>query len=171
MPTPKRTKKEAPTEPRSKSTYTEAAGERFCDRIRAGASQTEAARAIDTPRRTVRDWIKKVEGFRKQVEEAEGERNRALEERIFDQLSLLRDIEAGRVEVERLQLEALKLEIDTTKWMLSKLYAQKYGEKSQMEITGRDGADLLPRHTAEEIAQYAALVAAARAKIESHEQV
>lgn len=143
---------------------------RYCEAIRGGASQTAAAKEIETADSTVRLWMREVEGFAAQVKEAKEKRNFAMEERIFALLGRLRDISEGRATVDRVQLKAIEVEIDTVKWMLTKVYPQKYGDKSQLEVTGKDGAELLPHHTAEEDRQFAALVAAAQLKVRSEDE-
>src|SRR5512146_2894996 len=41
-------------------------------------------------------------------------------------------------------IQRSKLRVDTRKWFLSKLYPKKYGEKITQEVTGADGAPLVP---------------------------
>jgi|GEM_PF-907448 len=36
-----------------------------------------------------------------------------------------------------------RLRVDTRKWLLSKMYPKKYGDKMSTELTGKDGKDLL----------------------------
>jgi hypothetical protein len=38
-----------------------------------------------------------------------------------------------------------RLRVDTRKWLLSKLHPKKYGEKISQELTGKDGAALIPQ--------------------------
>lgn len=40
--------------------------------------------------------------------------------------------------------QVARLRIDTRKWHLSKLLPKKYGDKIQNELTGKDGAPLVP---------------------------
>ena len=37
------------------------------------------------------------------------------------------------------QVERTKLQIETRKWLLGKLAPKKYGDRAQMELTGKDG--------------------------------
>jgi hypothetical protein len=37
-----------------------------------------------------------------------------------------------------------RLRVDTRKWLLAKLHPKKYGEKISQELTGKDGAALIP---------------------------
>jgi hypothetical protein len=40
-----------------------------------------------------------------------------------------------------------RLKVDTRKWLMSKMYPKKYGEKISQELTGKDGKDLIPERT------------------------
>lgn len=62
------------------------------------------------------------------------------------------------------RVRAIQLEVDTLKWLLCKLMPHKYGDKQALEVTGKDGSPLLPQHTKAELAEFAALLATARAK-------
>jgi len=46
--------------------------------------------------------------------------------------------------VDQENIQRSRLRIETRKWFASKLIPKKYGDKIQQEITGRDGADLIP---------------------------
>lgn len=41
-------------------------------------------------------------------------------------------------------MQRSRLRVDTRKWLLSKLLPKKYGEKLTQELTGKDGAPLVP---------------------------
>lgn len=53
-----------------------------------------------------------------------------------------------------------RLRVDTRKWLLSKLAAKKYGDKSTTELTGADGKDLIPEASDTEIARRMAFILA-----------
>lgn len=44
-------------------------------------------------------------------------------------------------------IQRSKLRVDSRKWLLSKLASHTYGDKAQVEHTGKDGKDLLPVET------------------------
>ena len=144
------------------SRYTVAAGERICVAIAEGASLRKAAEAEGVTHRTVLDWAAAHERFGTQYARACEVRLAVLEDKVLTLCELghevARDEECGHT-----RLQAVKLEIDTLKWLLCKLVPKKYGDRTQMEITGKDGADLLPKHTAEEDAAFLAALAAAQA--------
>lgn len=56
-----------------------------------------------------------------------------------------------------------KLQVDTRKWLLSKLAPKKYGEKTSMELTGANGGPVQISDT-ERAAKIAAILAAAKAR-------
>lgn len=141
--------------------------EAFCAAIRGGASQEKAAKEAGGTRRTIMRWVEDRAEARAAYEAACRARDGTYVDEYVRELNFCDDVARGRVEVERVQLEASKLRMEGIKWWLSKRLPAMYGDKSQMEITGKDGAALLPQHTSAEIAEYAAVVAAARAKIES----
>jgi hypothetical protein len=56
----------------------------------------------------------------------------------------------------RLNGEAInrsRLRVDTRKWIAAKLKPKKYGDKTQTEVTGPDGKDLIPEMNETEIAR------------------
>ena len=132
------------------SRYTVAAGERICAAIAEGASLRKAAEAEGVTHRTVLDWAAAHERFGTQYARACELRLAVLEDKVLTLCGHTR-------------LQAVKLEIDTLKWLLCKLVPKRFGDRTQMEITGKDGADLLPKHTAEEDAAFLAALAAAQA--------
>ena len=44
------------------------------------------------------------------------------------------------------QVERTKLQIDSRKWLLSKLNPKKYGDNSKLQLTGEDGGPLIVKH-------------------------
>lgn len=67
--------------------------------------------------------------------------------------------DAGAVAKQRLQ-------VDTRKWMLSKLAPKKYGERTAMELTGANGGPV-QISDAERAAKVAAILASAQARKDS----
>src|SRR5690606_35939907 len=66
------------------------------------------------------------------------------------------------------RVAAYKLEIDALKWILSKEYARDYGDKVTQELTGAEGAPLIPEQrkdrSRQEMEEFAAMLAAADRK-------
>ena len=46
-----------------------------------------------------------------------------------------------------------RVRIDARKWAAGKLAPKKYGDKSTTEVTGADGAPLMPEHSNRDIAR------------------
>ena len=143
------------------SRYTVAAGERICARVAEGMSLRKAAAEEHVTHSTVLEWAEAHPAFGDRYARACERRLWVLQDRVLELMELghevARDEGCGNA-----RLQAVKLEIDTIKWMLCKLVPKRFGDKSQMEITGKDGADLLPKHTAEEDAAFLAALAAAQ---------
>lgn len=155
-------KRKEKKKPGIQSRYTVAAGERICARVAEGMSLRKAAEAEGVTHRTVLDWAQAWPRFGTQYARACEVRLGVLEDRLLELMELghevARDEGCGNA-----RLQAVKLEIDTIKWLLCKLVPKRFGDRTQMEITGKDGADLLPKHTAEEDAAFLAALQAAQA--------
>lgn len=148
--------------PGRQSRYTVAAGERICARVADGMSLRRAAREEHIGIATALRWAKEHAGFAERYARACEERLTALQERVLELMELGHEV-AGDPDCGNVRLQAVKLEIDTIKWLLCKLVPKRYGDRTQMEITGKDGADLLPQHTREEDAAFLTALAAAQA--------
>lgn len=146
------------------SLYTEEKARRICDAIAEGGQINSIARELGIGRRTIYGWQSKHPQFKADMADARALHLDYLQDRIRELCTTLHEIAASGRETARLELDAAKIEIDAVKWELSKLLPKQYGDKSQMEITGKDGAALLPEHTREQDAAFAALIAAAQAK-------
>lgn len=101
--------------------------------------------------RTVHRWLAAHEPFRQSYALAR-ERQADL---IFDECLEIADDSSGDVKIvgrdgeEREVMDAefaqrSKLRIETRKWMAGKLAPKKYGEKASLELSGKDGAPLIP---------------------------
>lgn len=148
---------------RVRGVYSRALAERICAMIAAGASLRRVGLELGIPRRTIQSWIDRYAAFKAAYVDACEQRLLGLEDRLLD-LCDEATAAAGDAEGGRLRLDGLRLQIDTLKFMLSKLVPQRYGDRTQMEITGKDGAQLLPAHTREEDVAYLSMLAAVRSK-------
>lgn len=145
-------------------TYTKAKAEQICAAIAEGKGLATVAREMGLPRRTVQSWIDRYATFRAAYTAACEQRLLYLEDRLLELCKMVQEQVDIAPELAKARHDACKLEIDTLKWLLCKLVPKRYGDKTQMEVTGKDGAQLIPQRTKEEMAQFAAMVAAARAK-------
>jgi hypothetical protein len=80
---------------------------------------------------TVFRWLADNQEFREQYAQAQEQRTAAMAEEIID----IADFE-NEEDVQR-----AKLRIDTRKWLMSKMAPKKYGDRSQMELSGPQGED------------------------------
>lgn len=55
--------------------------------------------------------------------------------------------EEGKTVIDYEHIQRSRLRVDTRKWLMSKIIPRKYGDKLQQEITGKEGADLIPSIT------------------------
>ena len=120
--------------------------------------------------RTVRRWVlDNVEGFSPHYARA---REMGLDAIADETLEISDTPQEGeeteddgeKVKVKRADmLGHRRLQVDTRKWLLSKLAPKKYGEKTSMELTGANGGPVQISDT-ERAAKIAAILAAAKAR-------
>lgn len=142
--------------------YTKALAARICEAIAAGESMRKAAAENGVPNPTVMRWVRSRPAFAEQYARACETRLGVQEEKLFD-LMAQGHLAAMDPECGNARLQAVKLEIDTLKWMLSKLLPKKYGEASRLELDGKVDGPALPARTDEELGRFAAMLAAANA--------
>lgn len=120
--------------------YSEDIAAHICSEIAAGRSLRSICDADEMPdKSTVFRWLSKHETFRDQYTRAQEDRTAAMAEdllEIADQYDTLQDA------VNPDLIQRAKLRIDTRKWLMSKMAPKKYGEKTQLEHSGKDGAPL-----------------------------
>lgn len=114
---------------------------RLCAEVAQGVPLTRACKKEGVKISSVFAWLQRTEENRGMYARACEVRLQVLEERVLELCAL--GHEAALEEMTgRERLTAIKLEIDTLKWMLSKLLRRKYGEKQVVELTGKDGKEL-----------------------------
>lgn len=138
------------------SKFTLAAGERVCALIADGGFLRSAGDAVGVSASTVLRWARANEGFAERYARACEVRLAVLEERLLELCALgheaALDAECGQV-----RLQAVKLEIDTLKWILSKLVRQRFGDGAAVssaaaaEKRGSDAAGGLSAEQEEEL--------------------
>ena len=131
------------------STYNEEIAAEICARLSLGRSLRSICRDEDMPEnRTVFLWLAKHPEFVQQYARAREVQADAL----FDEALDIADTpvvgvktvtKATGVETtEGDMIEHRRLQIDTRKWIAGKLRPKKYGDRSQMEISGPDGGPI-----------------------------
>lgn len=153
------------------STYTPEIAALICERLATGESLRAICRDDEMPpESTVRGWVlDDVKGFSAQYARA---RDIGLDALAEETLAIADTPQEGE-ETEQTDdgykvkrgdmLGHRKLQVDTRKWLLSKLAPKKYGEKTSMELTGANGGPVQISDT-ERAAKIAALLAAAKAR-------
>lgn len=136
------------------SSFTPEMADTICSRLADGESLRTICRDEQMPgTSTVFRWLREFADFREQYALA----REAQADALFDESLDIADDgsndwlpahnaedgeEAGwRVNGEHIQRS--KLRIDTRKWMAGKLQPKKYGEKTQMQVTGADGGAIM----------------------------
>jgi len=134
------------------SNYTEALAAEICDRLCAGESLRTICRDDHMPAcSTVFRWLAAHEAFRDQYARARDVQADALFEDILDiadnatndWMERHGEEDAG-YQVNGEHIQRSKLRVDARKWMAGKLAPKKYGERAALELSGKDGAPLIP---------------------------
>jgi hypothetical protein len=103
---------------------------RICEQLSQGKSLRSVCKADDMPAASnVFLWLQRHSEFKEQYEVAKAESADALTD---DMLEIADNADSDNVQVARLQ-------VDTRKWLASKLKPKKYGEKITNEHSGIDG--------------------------------
>jgi hypothetical protein len=124
--------------------YTEEKATLICDLLCEGKSLVEICGLEGMPHRsTVFRWIEANEGFRNKYARAREDQA----ELMADQLLAIADDMSNDVSGElkmpnAVAVQRAKLQIDTRKWIASKLLPKKYGDRNITELQGKDGAEL-----------------------------
>lgn len=140
-----------------------AACERICSDIASGLSARQAAKNEGIGIRTLLDWVERHPSFATQYARACEIRTQLFTE---DLLNAMQDAHRASADPETAthKINACKLEIDTKKWLLSKLLPKQYGDRTQMVLETPNPKDVLPTHTTEEDSAFMAQLAAIQAK-------
>lgn len=124
----------------------------ICERIAEGFTLRQIAEELSCTSGAISIWCAADADFAKQyarAKEAQAERFADELVEIADDGSndwLKRETGAGRVEVvaDHEHIQRSKLRVDARKWLMSKMAPKKYGEKIEQQITGANGAPLVP---------------------------
>lgn len=114
---------------------------RLCEAVANGVPLTRACKDEGVKISTVFDWLQRETALRGMYARACETRLQVLEERVLELCHMGHEAALDEM-TGRDRLTAIKLEIDTLKWMLGKLMRCKYGEKQVVELTGKDGEKL-----------------------------
>ena len=132
------------------SDYSEGLAAEICSRLADGRSLRSICRDDDMPHMsTVFLWLGKYPEFSEQYARARETQADALFDEALDiadtpQLGVKTVTKPGGV-VEKTEgdmIEHRRLQIETRKWIAGKLRPKKYGDRTQLEHTGRDGGPI-----------------------------
>lgn len=132
------------------SDYSTETVEAICIRIADGESLRSVCRDEQMPdKTTVLRWLKDHEEFRTQYASArEAQADHFAEQiiEISDDSSgdVVVDEENGAVRQNAEFVNRSRLRVDTRKWLMARMAPKKYGDKITQEVTGADGAPLVP---------------------------
>ena len=148
---PKKEKAEPKKMGRPTNFNQEVAG-KICARLCSGESLRTIVRDEDMPASaTVFRWLAAHENFREQYAQAREVQADAIFEEILDIADdgsndwMERNAKDNPgYEANGEHIQRSKLRIDARKWMAGKLSPKKYGEKAALELSGKDGAPLIP---------------------------
>lgn len=150
--------------------YSLALAARICESVAGGMSVKKAAEKEGIGAATVMRWVKEKEDFRDKYARACEVRLDVLAEKLLD-LAEEGHLAASDACAGNARVQAVKLEIDTIKWMLVKLMPRKYGDASKLELTGADGGpvEVVEQRTAEEDKRFAEMLASVQAKVQTED--
>lgn len=115
------------------SEFTQAIGDMICGLIAEGNSLNKICQSDEMPHRaTVYRWLRQNDDFSDNYTRAKEDAADWFAEQIVEIADSEEDPNKARVR------------IDARKWIASKLKSKNYGEKQQMEVSGKDGAPLTP---------------------------
>jgi hypothetical protein len=125
--------------------YTDELGRTICDMIADGASMRSIGEMPGMPsRRTMRLWLETRPAFKQRYDIARHEWIHAIEEELCtlaDSAQTIAETSANPAAA----INGLRATINTKQWLLSKLAPSVYGDRIAQEITGKDGAALMPQ--------------------------
>ncbi len=120
--------------------FTQELADKICERIAEGYSMRTVCASDDMPGLSaVFRWIRENKEFQQQYARATEERTEAMSEELLDlsddALPLAQSVDpkaSGAV------VQAARLQVDTRKWLMSKMKPKKYGDKLDMTTNGKD---------------------------------
>jgi len=143
--------------------YTPELAAEICSRLSVGNSMRKVCEDEGMPdRSSIFLWMSKYPEFSSQYANAKLEAAESLAEELFDiaddgrndwMETLDREGNVVGFKANGESIQRSRLRVDTRKWYLSKIMPKKYGEKSQMELTGANGGAMKHDHAVEWVVQ------------------
>lgn len=135
------------------SDFTPEIAAEVCERIAVGRSIRSIVTDDDMPaERTIYQWLQAHEEFAQQYARARAAQADVMAEEILDIADNGTNDYVTRTNGSGEEFEAVdydhiarsKLRVDARKWLMSKMAPKKYGDKITQEVTGANGAPLVP---------------------------
>ncbi len=122
------------------SIYTQELADKICEQLSIGKSLRTVCLSEDMPNiSTIFEWFRTKKGFSDQYARAKEESADALFEETIDIADeSLAESKSGDAKRAGAKVQAMKLRVDTRKWMMSKMKPKKYGDKIDMTTNGKD---------------------------------
>lgn len=122
------------------SDYTQELADKICEEIANGLSLRSVCLQDGMPEAsTIFRWMRTNEEFRKQYATATEERAEAMSEDTLDisdnSVNLAQSVDP---KASNAVVSAAKLQVDTRKWLMSKMKPKKYGDKLDHTTNGKD---------------------------------
>jgi hypothetical protein len=135
--------------------YSTELAEKICAKIAQAISIREICEDDDMPSEaTVYLWLTQADKkeFLEKYEAAQGIKAEKLADELIaiaddgtnDYMTRTREDGEEYEVVNAEHIQRSRLRVDTRKWVASKLLPKKYGERNAIEVTGKDGKDLIP---------------------------
>src|SRR2546423_2798011 len=127
--------------------YSDKLAERVLAAVTDGATLSAAAASCGVPRQTVRTWLGTHPDFAASFEAAKAVRIEVLAEQIEARANEAQQIAGDAAKNggnPNAAVAALRVELESKRWLLSKLAPRQYGDKLTQEISGPGGRDLIP---------------------------
>lgn len=160
-------KPQKPLSPREKLEKTGI--EAICEQIADGVYYSDIAESVEVARGTLIKWLEDNHS------DLYARAREARADKLAEDMLEIADSDSTYIDekgIERIDSGAVqrdRLRVDSRKWLASKMFPKKYGDKLTSEITGKDGAPLIPEQSENDKARRVAflLAKAMRAKNET----
>lgn len=130
---PEKKKRGRPTD------FTQSLVDEICNRLATGESLRSVCRDEKMPcGQTIFNWFRTQKGFVEQYARAKQESADALAEEIVDIADdSLKESKTGDAKRAGAKVQAMRLRVDTRKWIMSKMKPKKYGDKLDLTSDGK----------------------------------
>ncbi len=120
--------------------FTQELGDEICFQLAQGISLRTVCKAENMPHiSSIFNWFRTQPGFVEQYARAKEESADALAEEIMDiSDEALPESKSGDAKRAGAKVQAMRLRVDTRKWIMSKMKPKKYGDKLDLSNNGKD---------------------------------